>query len=131
MSIRVLVVDDHDSLRELFSVCLSFEDDLQLVGVAGDGLEAVDLAATLQPDAVVLDCHLPSLSGLDALPSLLEAAPGATVVMYSAWSDDGLSTLARARGAQAYMVKDRQGVGEVIAELRRLVPPLLVPHTAA
>ena len=118
MPIRVLVVDDHDSLRALFDVCLSFEDDLEFVGAAADGLEAVDLAVTLRPDAIVLDCHLPHLNGLDALPALLKAVPDATVVVFSATSDKATVALALNRGAQRYLVKDRDGVADVIEALR-------------
>ena len=130
MSIRVLVVDDHDSLRELFALCMSFEDDLELVGAAADGLEAIDLAVATQPDVIVLDCSLPVLDGLETLPSLLQAAPGAAVIMYSAWSDSGLALLARARGAQGYLVKARQDVGDVLTEIRRVGDHPAAPHAA-
>ena len=120
MPIRVLVVDDHDSLRELFALCLSFEDDLELVGTAADGLEAIDLAVATQPDVIVLDCALPLLDGLDTLPSLLQAVPATAVIMFSAWSDAHLTQLARARGAQGYLVKAREDVSDVLAEVRRV-----------
>lgn len=130
MPIRVLVVDDHDSLRELFALCLSFEDDLELVGAAADGLEAIDVAVATQPDVIVLDCALPVLDGLESLPSLLQAVPGAAVIMYSAWSDSGLAVLARARGAQGYLVKARQDVADVLAEIRRVGEHPVAPHAA-
>ena len=130
MPIRVLVVDDHDSLRDLFALCLSFEDDLELVGTAGDGLEAIELAVTTQPDVIVLDCALPLLDGLESLPALLHVVPGAAVIMYSAWSDSGLALLAQARGAQGYLVKARQDVADVLAEIRRVHEHPLAPHAA-
>ena len=130
MTIRVLVVDDHDSLRELFALCLSFEDDLELVGTAADGLEAIDLAVATQPDVIVLDCSLPLLDGLDTLPSLLQAVPDAAVIMFSAWSDAQLTQLARARGAQGYLVKAREDVADVLAEVRRVGPHTSSPHAA-
>lgn len=127
--IRVLFVDDHDSLRELFALCVSFEDDLEFVGAAADGLEAIDLAVRTQPDVIVLDCSLPLLDGLDTLPSLLQAVPDAAVIMFSAWSDAGLVQLAQARGARAYLVKSRQDVADVIVEIRRVARS--VPDYAA
>ena len=118
MSLRVLVVEDHDSLRDLFSICLSMEEDLELIGAAGDGLEAVDLATSLQPDAIVLDWELPYLNGLEALPSLLAAVPGATIVVFSANADQTTAAIALAGGASRYLVKDANGVADVIAVLR-------------
>ena len=128
--IRVLVVDDHDSLRELFALCLSLEDDLELVGTAADGLEAIDLAVATQPDVIVLDCSLPLLDGLDTLPPLLQAVPDAAVIMFSAWSDAHLAQLAQARGARGYLVKAREDVADVLAEVRRVGPHASSPHAA-
>jgi DNA-binding NarL/FixJ family response regulator len=116
--IRVLVVDDHTSLRQLFDLCLSFEDDLELVGTASDGRQAVQLAAELRPDAVVLDSHLPDGDGIDLLPTLLQTVPEATVVMFSAWGDTASQAQAMHRGARSFLVKDRDSVTDVIAELR-------------
>ena len=118
MTLRVLVVDDHASLRRLFEVCLSVEDDLELVGLAGDGLQAVNLARELQPDAIVLDYELPIADGLSVLPTLHEAVPSATIVVFSATTDRATATQALAGGASYYMVKDRDEVGDVIAALR-------------
>ena len=130
MPIRVLVVDDHDSLRDLFALCLSFEEDLELVGTAEDGLAGIEQAVALQPDVIVLDDHLPLLDGVDVLPALLRAVPDATVIMYSAWSDVGLMALARARGAGSYLVKGRDDVADVVAEVRRLTASRIPSHAA-
>lgn len=119
MSLRVLVVDDHDSLRDLFEICMSMEDDLEVVGSASDGLAAVDLAVQLQPDAIILDVHLPMLDGLEALPTLVEAVPGATIVVFSATSDRSVAAVALSRGAAQYLVKDDNDVADVIAAVRR------------
>ena len=121
MTLRVLVVDDHANLRRLFEVCLSVEDDLELVGVAGDGLEALDLATELQPDAIVLDYELPRADGLTVLPTLHKALPSATIVVFSATTDYVTVARALAGGADYYLVKDRDQVGDVIAALRHRV----------
>lgn len=123
MSLRVLVVDDHDSLRDLFSICLSMEEGLEFIGAAGDGAEAIDLARALQPDAIVLDWELPHLDGAEALPSLLRAVPGATVVVFSANADQSTAAIALAGGASRYLVKDASSVADVIAALRELDVP--------
>ena len=122
MPLRVLFVDDHQSLQDLFGICLSMEDDLELVGTASDGFEAVDLAARLHPDAIVLDWGLPLLDGLHALPALRRAAPEASVIVFSASSDGATSALALARGAARYLVKDQSGVHDVIAAIRECGP---------
>lgn len=118
LSLNVLVVDDHDSLRDLFRICLDMEEDLQLVGLASDGQFAVEMAAALQPDAIVLDHEMPLQDGLAVLPALVAAVPGVRVVMFSASADDETKALAFAEGAQAYLVKDISGVADVIATLR-------------
>lgn len=120
VALRVLVVDDHDSLRDLFRICIAMEEDLEMIGAAGDGLEALDLATALQPDAIVLDWELPHLDGAEALPILLRAAPGATVVVFSADSDQATAAFALAGGASRYLVKDDSGVADVIAALHDL-----------
>ena len=118
MSLRVLIVDDHDSLRNLFDICLSLEDDFEVVGLAADGQAAVELAADLQPDAIILDWELPVLTGLQALPQISQAAPAASVVVFSAASDAATAALALSRGATRFLVKDRNDVPDVIAALR-------------
>ena len=118
MSLNVLVVDDHDSLRDLFRICLDMEDDLQLVGLASNGEFAVELAAALQPDAIVLDLEMPRVDGLAALPALLAAVPGVRVIMFSATTDYATKQQAYACGAQAFLVKDDNDVSDVIATLR-------------
>lgn len=123
MPLKVLFVDDHESLVDLFRICLSMEDDLELVGTAGDGFEAVDLAAELQPDAIVLDWQLPLLDGLHALPALRKAAPHAKVIVFSATNDRATAAAAIADGASRFLVKDVNGVYDVIAALRECATP--------
>lgn len=118
MPLRVLIVDDHDNLRDLFGICLSMEDDLELAAAASDGFEAVDAAGREQPDVIVLDWELPLLDGLHALPALQRAAPHASVIVFSATSDDATAALAVARGASRFLVKDRHSVADVIAAVR-------------
>jgi DNA-binding NarL/FixJ family response regulator len=118
VSVRVLIVDDHDSLRDLFDICLSLEEDFEVVGLAADGQAAVEMAAALQPDAIILDWELPILSGLQALPQISEAAPRASVVVFSATADAATAALALARGATRFLVKDANDVPDVIAALR-------------
>ena len=94
------------------------EEDLELVGVAADGMHAVELAAELHPDAIVLDHVLPLLDGLHALPALTAVVPHATIVVFSASSDPATAATALSLGATRFLLKDRYGVADVIATLR-------------
>ncbi|WP_110182627.1 response regulator [Nocardioides solisilvae] len=102
---RVLVVDDDRDLRELFVVQLQACPDLEVVGEAADGHEAVRLAAELTPDVVLLDVAMPVMDGLQALPLILRASPGSRVVVVSAFDEDGLGARALALGAVHYVEK--------------------------
>ena len=123
MPLSVLVVDDHASLRDLFRICLTIEEDFEVVGTAADGAAAVRLAAELHPDAIVLDHEMPVQDGLAVLPALRAASPGVRVVVFSASNDDATRHEALARGAAAYLVKDDSGVADVIAALREALHP--------
>lgn len=103
--IRLLVVDDHPLFRRGVVALLSAQPQLQVVGEAGDAGEALRRAVQLQPDVILLDHHLPGVCGVDALPSLREAAPNARVLMLTA--SEEADTLARAlqRGAHGYLLK--------------------------
>ncbi|MGH9178264.1 MAG: EAL domain-containing protein [Acidimicrobiales bacterium] len=85
--VRVLLVDDQDHMRGAVSLALCTSPRFVVVGQAADGAAAVDLAASTQPDLVLLDERMPGLSGTEALPGIVAAAPRATVVFLTA--DDG------------------------------------------
>ena len=103
--IRLLVVDDHPLFRRGVIALLAAQPQLQVVAEAGDAGEALRHAAQLQPDVVLLDHHMPGVSGVDLLPGLRDAAPAARVLMLTASED--ADTLARAlqRGAHGYLLK--------------------------
>lgn len=103
--IRLLVVDDHPLFRRGVTALLATQPQLQVVGEAADAGEALRRAAQLQPDVVLLDHHMPGVSGVDLLPGLREAAPSARVLMLTVSED--ADTLARAlqRGAHGYLLK--------------------------
>ena len=113
MPIRVLIVDDTESLRELMCshVC---GRDMEVVGEAADGLQAVGLARETQPDAIILDVEMPVMDGLQALPGLLDAAPNTKVVVFSSRTDAATEQAAYARGAAGFFYKGRSQSGEVV-----------------
>ena len=82
----MLLVDDVSDLRELFKQVLADDDDIRVVGEAGDGVEAIERATELRPDVIVLDLAMPRLDGLRAIPRLHVAAPGTRILVLSAFS---------------------------------------------
>ena len=104
MAARVLIVDDHPLTREALAGLLE-QHDFGVVGQAGDGEQAVDLARQLMPDLVLLDLSMPGLNGLEALPRLREAAPDCEVVVLTAsGTEDNLLAAIRG-GAAGYLLK--------------------------
>ncbi|MFL9866237.1 response regulator [Paraburkholderia fungorum] len=103
--IRLLVVDDHTLFRRGLIALLREDARFQVVGEAGDAGEAQRRAGELQPDLILLDNHLPGVSGIDALKDLHEAAPQARVLMLTVSEDErDLGTALRC-GAQGYLLK--------------------------
>ena len=101
---RVLLVDDIVEIRYLVRMLLANVRGSQVVAEAETGAEAVELAERLRPDVVVLDVHMPVLDGFAALPRILEAAPGAKVIMYSS-ADPAHAAEALQLGAFRYVQK--------------------------
>lgn len=81
---RILLADDRPEMRRLLRLRLELDDDLEVVGDATNGAEAVGLAHARQPDAVVLDLEMPVMDGGEAIPLLRRAAPEAVIVLYTA-----------------------------------------------
>ena len=102
---RVLLVDDVADLRFLLRVVLEADGSFEVVGEAGDGETALELAQRTSPDVVVLDLSMPNMDGLEALPRLREAAPEAKIVVLSAFERGKVSSSAADLGADAYFEK--------------------------
>ncbi|WP_439535714.1 response regulator [Methyloversatilis sp.] len=107
--IRILLVDDHTLFRRGLTALLSRDPGLQVVGDAADAGEAQRRAASLQPDIILLDNHLPGVSGIDALPALREAAPHASVLMLTISEDENDLAAALRAGACGYLLKTMEG----------------------
>lgn len=103
MTVRVLIVDDVPELRHLVATALRLRGGFEVVGEAGDGEAAVELAGTLQPDVVVLDVSLPRLRGAELLTALRSAAPVAKVAVFSGLTGDAADLRSRVEG---YVPKD-------------------------
>ncbi|HLK44169.1 MAG TPA: response regulator transcription factor [Thermoleophilia bacterium] len=125
--IRVLIVDDHAVVRAGIRLLLDAESDLEPVGEAGDANEAVAQAAALTPDVVLLDVTMPGQSGVDAIPAVLAAAPGARVLMLSMHDDPAYARSALSAGASGYMLKEAAYV-DLVAAIRQVAGGQLYVH---
>jgi len=103
--ITVLVADDHALFREGLVMLLTQQGNIQIVGEAADGLQAVSLAEALQPDILLLDILIPALGGIEALPQIREKSPGTKVLILSGFPDDKFRITALQLGAKGYFSK--------------------------
>lgn len=119
--ITVLIADDHETLREGLSILLEFEADMQVVAMARDGLEAVELAKQHRPDVVVMDITMPNMNGLEATREIRAALPDTNVLIVSAEGDDTGVEQAIACGALGFICKHTSlmNVPDAIREIHR------------
>ena len=103
--ITVLLADDHTIVREGFRKMLEMEADIEIVGEAADGRQAVVLVKKLRPQVVLMDIAMPLLNGLEATRQLLKAFPATKVLMLSAHNDDAYVQNALASGAVGFLLK--------------------------
>jgi DNA-binding NarL/FixJ family response regulator len=117
--ISVLLVDDHSLVRRGFRRILEDEPDVTVAGEAGDGSEAVKLAAELHPKVVVMDCAMPGMNGLEATRQILAHNPQALVLMLSMHPEETLVRQALNAGARGYVLKNAVDL-ELGAAIRRV-----------
>ena len=105
-SIRILIADDHPVVREGMAAMLSNIPDLELVGAAEDGVEAVAMARTLRPDVILLDLVMPRKGGLEAIHDIKEENPAAKILVVTSFTEDDKVFPAIKSGALGYLLKD-------------------------
>jgi DNA-binding NarL/FixJ family response regulator len=105
--VRVLVVDDFEAWRRFICSALQKNPELQVVGEASDGLEAVHKAKELQPDLVVLDLGLPTLNGIDAARQIRKLTPKSKILFLTQESSADVVQAALDSGAHGYVLKAR------------------------
>ena len=115
--IRILVADDHAVVRQGFKMILDAQADMEIVGEAGNGREAVELAEQLHPDVVVMDVSMPELNGIEATRRLASSAPRARVVALSMHKDSVYVREILRAGARGYLLKD-SGAADLVAAIR-------------
>ena len=97
--IRILIVDDHKAFRDGLRAMLTATPDLDVVGEAEDGTQAVQLALTLQPDIILMDLQMPTMNGVDATRRIVYTSPHISVIMLTMFEDDDSVFSARRAGA--------------------------------
>ncbi len=115
--ITVLLADDNGGVRKEYRKILELEDDLDVVGEAKDGLQAVAMAKKLRPTLVLMDVTMPLLNGLQATCQILKAVPATRVLMLSAHSDEAYVIEAVKSGASGYLIK-QTSAGDVCTAIR-------------
>ena len=103
--VQVLLADDHPIYREGLAGLLGATTDLVVVGEAGTGRQAAELAASLTPDVVILDLNMPELNGVDAARQIVGTAPHIAVLILTMYDDDALVFQAIQAGARGYVLK--------------------------
>jgi signal transduction histidine kinase len=104
--IRVLIVDDHNIVRECLARVLSCEADIEVVGEAKDGQQAIDLAELLQPEIIIMDINLGAMSGVDATKVIVSRNPQIKVIGLSVHVEQAIANALRNAGAVNYLTKD-------------------------
>jgi len=115
--IRVLVADDQALVREGLTTLLGLADGIQVVGAAADGEEAVELAARLRPDVVLMDLRMPRMDGVEATRRVLAGEGAPRVLVLTTYADDESVLAALQAGALGYLTKD-SGAGDIALAVR-------------
>ncbi|HEX4757870.1 MAG TPA: response regulator transcription factor [Terracidiphilus sp.] len=134
-SIRVLVVEDHNVVRQGLVALLKVVDGLEVVGEAADGVEAVDQFRKHQPDVTLMDLRLPRLSGVEAIQRIRQEAPQARVIVLTTYDGDEDIYRALKAGARAYLLKGMTGE-DLVTTIRAVhagkshIPPAIAEKLA-
>ena len=119
MTIRVLVADDHPAFRAGLRLMLATADDIEVVGEAENGTQAVTMATDLAPDVVVMDLRMPGLDGIEATRRVLVAHPDTGVVVLTMFEDDESVFAAMRAGARGYVLKGAEQ-DEILRSIRAI-----------
>lgn len=106
MKIKVLIVDDQLLVRQGLATLLALEEDLEVVGQAGDGEEAISQVGFLQPDVVLMDMRMPKKTGVEATQEIQKRYPAVKVLVLTTYDEDELIVGALKAGAAGYLLKD-------------------------
>ncbi|MGG2396848.1 response regulator [Pseudomonas sp. SH1-B] len=133
--IRVLVIDDHPILREGIAAVIANQADIELVGEAGDGAEALECFRRLRPDVTLMDLQMPRVNGIESIQAIRHEYPDARIAILTTYRGDVRALHAIQAGAQAYLLKSslRKELVETIRALaagKRHIPPEIAVELA-
>jgi DNA-binding NarL/FixJ family response regulator len=116
MSARILIVDDHEVIRKgVRSVLLRARPEWEICGEASDGKQAIEAVLRLEPDVVILDVTMPTMSGLQAAPQIAKLAPGCRILIFTMHESERITNDVRAAGAHGYVQKSQAGRDLIVA----------------
>lgn len=115
MTVRILIADDHALVREGLRTILEAQGDMDIVGEAGDGREALKMAEALKPDVIFMDISMPELNGIEATRMILLRLPTVRIIMLSMHHTKEYVNRAMQAGARAFLLKESAGPGAVNA----------------
>jgi DNA-binding NarL/FixJ family response regulator len=104
--LRVLIADDHPLFRNGMRALLSSDPDMEVVGIATNGDEVISLAASLQPEVILMDLQMPGIGGIEAARSILHTSPHIRILVVTMFEDDHSVFAALRAGARGYILKD-------------------------
>lgn len=117
--IRVLIADDHPIVRQGLRTMIQYESDLELVGEANNGREAVELFRQYQPDLALVDLRMPEMDGVDAIATIYSEFPQAKIIILTTYDGDEDIYRGLQAGAKAYLLKDTS-CEELLAAIRNV-----------
>lgn len=120
MSIRVLIVDDHHVVRRGLVFFLRTQKDLEIIGEAANGKEAVELAKSLQPDIILMDLVMPEMDGIQATKIIKQEQPAIKIMMLTSFSDQDHVIPALEAGASGFQLKDIQP-DELVTSIKKII----------
>jgi DNA-binding NarL/FixJ family response regulator len=107
VTLRILIVDDEKAVRTALGGLLATRKGWQVVGEAADGAAAIGMARELQPDIVIMDITMPRMNGLEAIPEIRKALPGAEVLIFTQHDSTQMIRQAQNAGASGYLLKSQ------------------------
>jgi DNA-binding NarL/FixJ family response regulator len=119
MSVRVLLTDDQRVVREGLALVLGLVPDVELVGVASDGVEALSLVPDVRPEVVLMDLRMPRMDGVEATRRIRDEHPEVQVIVLTTYADDASVFAALRAGARGYLTKDA-GADEIAGAVARV-----------
>jgi len=118
-ALRIMLVDDHEVVRQGLRALLEAEDDLDVIAEAGDGGQAIDKARIHEPDVVVMDVRMPDMGGVEACRGIRDLRPATQVIMLTSYSDDEALFNSIMAGAAGFVLKQIRG-GDLVEAIRKV-----------